>query len=541
MVAAARTDRLGIARPCRFYALLEERIMSTEPQQAGLDKPTHAWLHNVHMAFVPGPMTALMEGVAEGILHQARIQGHHVQSTPDDQTDFVLTTAPFGEPINWRKSLLLSARRRFKLKRTPTVFTLTDVSISKFEQLLNHFETALAKEPPDPTDFEFAGLAPHAYEVLVEQGRRGGPILALERLVQAQTKCIRVVLVVGNSRPASAYHFDLVGAYPRSDAQDLPAFYRDILLRIVTAVCTDEVTRHQNVDSPIPHDVWKSLGTPTDMCSAAQELGRRNFFTQMVRIADLVHVPSVGDAVASQYSEGCFSTWDPTLSALVATVTGSARPVDKSDITEDDLAVIVGVRPDGQGALVREVAGKGNSPPSSEALEMIDMDRVLPRVFLDQASEPPVEVPVTRSKLHGHRSISAYHPDWVEFVPMQLQYYHYIVSCATAAQAVGIREAFAHSEALLNPDDPRQVAFTVLPGHGTMIVEKWVAGKAPFQVIWEYMDAGYLQVARRVPQGPMRYAPGSDGLMVVEAPGDMPEISESGGLVLLGPPHLDLM
>lgn len=494
--------------------------MSTEPRQAGLDKPTHAWLHNIHMAFVPGSMTAPLEEVADGILHRARIRGHNIQSTPDDQTDLILTTAPFGEPVNWRKSLLLSARRRFKLKRTPAVFTLTDVSTSRFKDLLNHFETALAKDPPDPADFEFAGLAPQAYQVLVEQGRRGGPILALERLVQAQTKCIRVVLIVANGRPEVAYHFDLVGAYPRSDAQDLTAFYDDILLRIVTTVCTDEVTRHQTVDNLIPNDEWKSLSTPPAMCAAARELGRRSFFTQMVRIADLVHVPSVGDAVANQYSEGCFSTWDPTLSALIATVTGSARPVDKSDITEDELAVIVGVRPDGQGALVRKVEGKQNSPPSSEALEMIDMDRVLPRIALDQAWEHSAEVPVTRSKLHGHRGISAYHPDWVEFVPLQPQYYHYIVSCATAAQAVGIREAFAHSEALTNPDDPRQVAFTVLPGHGTVIVEKWVVDKAPFQVICEYMDAGYLQVARRVPQGPMRYVPNPNGLMMMDASDD---------------------
>jgi hypothetical protein len=81
--------------------------------------------------------------------------------------------------------------------------------------------------------------------------------------------------------------------------------------------------------------------------------------------------------VSNQYSEGCFSTWDPTLGALVATVTGSARPLTKDNITEDDLAVIVGVRPDGKGALVRHVEGKDNVPPSSESLEMIGMDDLL--------------------------------------------------------------------------------------------------------------------------------------------------------------------
>jgi hypothetical protein len=339
--------------------------------------------------------------------------------------------------------------------------------------------------------------------------------------LQAQAKCLHILLFVGDDQPETAYHFDLVGAYPRSQTESgLEPFYEDILLRIQTTVSTDEVTQHQIVETPISYATWQQFRTPEAMRVAARELDKRNFFTQMVRIADLVHVPSVGDAVAEQYSEGCFSTWDPELGALVATVTGSARPVDKTNITEDDLAVIVGVRPDGQGALVREVEGKDNSPPSSEALEMIDMDSELPRISLDEGWDFTAEVPVARSKLHGHRGISAYHPDYVEFVPLEPQYYHYIVSCATGAQAQGIKDAFARSSALRSPEDPRQVVFTVLPGHGTMIAEKWVAGKTPFQAIWESMDAGHLCVDNRVPQGPMAYRLDRDGIMRLTTEGN---------------------
>lgn len=490
--------------------------MTSVLRKPGGAKATHPWLRGIHMAFVPGSLTPLLEDVADGVLRHARLQGHQVQTTPDDGTDVILTTAPFGEVVSWRQALLLSARRRFGLSRTPSVYTLMQVSPGDFQRVMDHFQAALAKEPPDPADYEFPGLASQAYQVLLEQGRRGGAILALERLVQAQSKCIRIVLVVGDESPDVAYHFDLVGAYPRSEVEDLSSFYDDIVLRIVTTVCADDVTEHQVVDELIPYALWQHLSTPAAMRQAGRELGERNFFTKMVRIADLVHVPAVGDAVADQYSEGCFSTWDPALGALITTITGSARPVSKSNITEDELAVIVGVRPDGKGALVREVEGKQNSFPSSEALEMIDMDRVLPTVTLGQEWTHQAKVPVARSKLHGHRGISAYHPDRVEFVPLESQYYHYIVSCATGAQAQGIRDAFAHSLALQNPEDPRQVAFTVLPGHGTVIVEKWVAGKMPFQVIWEYMDAGYLQVDNRIPQGPMAFTPGPDGLMVLE-------------------------
>jgi len=225
----------------------------------------------------------------------------------------------------------------------------------------------------------------------------------------------------------------------------------------------------------------------------------------MIRITDLVKVPTIGDAIARQYSEGCFATWEPELKALVATVTGSARPVDKGNLSEDDLAVIVDVLPDGSGAVVQHVKGKRNDPPSSEAVEMMDMDRTLPQISLSAEWNTSTKAPILRSKLHGHRGVAAFNPQYVEHVHLDPPYYHFPVSCATEAQARGIMIAFGRSEALRNPKDLRQVIFTVLPGHGVVIVEKWVRGKAPFQVIWEYMDAGFLEVENRIPQGPLTY------------------------------------
>ena len=489
--------------------------MSITREESTTVKPTHPWLRRMQVAFVPGPMPPLLEEVMEGLERHFRRLGHQVQTEPDDHTDVILTTAAFGEPLDWRQSLTLFARRRFNLSHAPTVYTLVQVPPTRFQELLDYFETVLAKEPPNQADCDFAGLAPQAYRVLFEQGRRGGPILALERVVQAQTKSIRVLLVVGDDRPLEAYHFDLVGAHPRSEADDLESFYEDIVLRTVTTLCTSEVNQHQVVGDPIPHALWQRLSTPAAMCEAAQQLGERNFFTEMVRIADLVEVPVVTNAVAEQYSVGCFATWDPTLGALIATVTGSARPVHKGSITEDDLAVIAGVRADGQGALVRHVEGKSNDPPSTEAVEMMDMDSPLPSIILDPAWGISAPVPVVRSKLHGHRGMAAYDSRRVEFVPLAPPYYHYLVSCGTGAQAQGIKRAFVRSEALQNREDPRRVVFTVLPGHGVVIVEKWVPDKAPFQVMWEYMDAGYLEVENLIPQGPMEYVPGPEGRMLL--------------------------
>jgi hypothetical protein len=485
--------------------------------QTTTTKSTHAWLRKINVAFVPGPMDPLLDEVSENLMRHFRLLGHCVQETPDDRIDVLITSAAFEESIGWREALLFNMRRRFGLSRSPTLYILVSASPDRFQAMLDHFEAALTKEPPDPADFAFPGLDSNAYHVLFEQGHRGGPILALERLVQAQAKGLRIILVIGDDHPIEAYHFDLVGAYPCSVADGSGAFYDDIVLRIATSMSALEVTEHEAVGEIIPNDVWHSLSTPAAMQVAGRQLGERRFFTEMVRISDLVPVPVVPDSISSQYSEGCFATWEPALNALIATVTGSARPVDKGSITEDDLAVLVGVRPNQCGALTRQVEGKRNDRPSSEAVEMMGMDSLLPTVTLDWARGVSAPVPVVRSKLHGHRGIAAYDPQQVEYTHLDSPYYHYLVSCGTDAQARGIVGAFARAEALRNPEDVRQIVFTVLPGHGAFIVEKWVAGKAPFQVIWEAMDSGALQVDNRIPQGPMAYVPEPDGRMMLQA------------------------
>jgi hypothetical protein len=481
--------------------------MCVDASEFPADRPVHRWLRRLNVSFVAGRRDPVMDEVVTDLLEAFRRQGHTVQSTPDDDTDVILTTTLFGEPLNWREALLFTARRRFGLTHAPTIYTLVHIARDEFERALDHLRTVLSKSPPDAADYDFPGLADEAYQVLFEQGRRGGPILALERVIQSQAKCIDVLLVVGDENPEEVYLFNLVGAHPRIRGEGSDHLCQDIVMRIVTAESTDEVTDHVAIGEPIPRDTWERLTTPGQMCEAARQLGLRDFFTEMVRIADLVNVPAVADAVSSQYSEGCFSTWDPRLDALIATVTGSARPVYKGSITEEDLAVIVGLQADGSGALVRHVEGRPNAPPSSEAVEMIAMDGPLPTVTLGRGWEAPAEVPVVRSKLHGHRGIRAYDARHIEYVPMAAPYHHYPVTCATEAQAQGIVSAFSRSEALQIPDDPRRVVFTVLPGHGTVIVEKWVPGTAPFQAIWEAMDKALLEVDSRVPQGPIEYVP----------------------------------
>jgi len=479
-------------------------------------RPIHPWLRRLRLTYVPGPATPLAERVSLELLDRFRLHGHEVQDRPDDSTDVVLTTARFGEALSWRKCLFINIRRRFGLSRQPAIYTLVHARPTGFHDLLEHFKSILPQDPPDPADYNFPGLAPQAYRVLFEQGQRGGPILAAERLIQVQAMNFRVLLLVGEDRPQALYHFDLIGAHPRTEADDPDFFYDDIVLRIVTTQSTHEATAHQVEGELIPRAVWERLSTPAAMVGAARQMGARHFFTQMVYIADLVRVPAVPDTVAEQYSEGCFATWEPELGALVVTATGSSRPIYKGDISENDLVVITGVRPDGKGALIRHVEGLAHNVPSTESVEMRGMDSLLPTITLDLNGRA-VSVPVVRSKLHGHRGIAAYDPRRVEYVALDPPYYHYLVTCGTDAQARGVEAAFGRAEALRHPEDPRQVVFTVLPSHGAFIVEKWVPGKVPFQTIWEYMDAGYLQVESQVPQGPMEYISGPDGRLVLRA------------------------
>jgi len=481
-------------------------------------KTVHPWLRKIQISSVFAHENPLLDKVADNLLEHFRHQGHKVQSVPDNHTDVILTSARFCEPLGWREALFFSVRRRFNLTHTPTIFTLLHATPERFQAMLDLFKRALAKDPINPEDFTFPGLTPQAHHVLIEQGQRGGPILALERLVQAQAKSINVLLVIGNEEPDEVYLFNLVGAHPCIQGDDMDAFYDDIMLRMVTMVSTHEVTDHKVTGKPIARSRWKQSTTPKAMRSASVELGKRDFFTPMIRIGDLVQVPAVGDSIANQYSEGCFVTWEPEFEALVATVTGSARPVNKGNLTDDDLAVIVDMQPDGSGVMVQHVEGNSNDPPSSEAVEKMEMDRTLPQISLSAEWKISSKVPVMRSKLHGHRGVAAFNSQYVEHVPLEPPYYHLPVSCATEAQARAIVVAFSQSEALRNPKDPREVIFTVLPGHGVMIAEKWVQGKEPFQVIWEYMDTGFLKVDNLIPQGPLTYVLDSEGLMILQTP-----------------------
>ena len=460
-----------------------------------LHTPTHSWLKQLTISHVPGPTAGLAEQVTRDLIGHFEQEGHKIPSKPSPETDVILTTARLGEPLGWRDAFMLTARRRCGWKHVPTVFTILHATPGQFQEWMTKVEGVIKEGPEAAPPFE--GVPASASRTLFAQGRRGGAILYLLRIIQIQTKCIRVLLVVGEEQPQYAFLFDLVGAHPQIWFGEPGAFYKDIATRVLTAASTSEITDHETIDPPITREEWASLTTIDDMTRASHELGKRDFFTEMIKVSQLAEIPGFSEAISSQYSEGCFATWEPRINGLLTTITGSARPVRKENITDKDLAVIAGIKPERDGALIRKVEGHPNHPPSSEAVEMIGMDLSLPKITLKDGSR----VPVIRSKLHGHRGVRAF--DWTraEYVPLPESYLHYPVSCSTDAQYRAVQEAFSNSYALQNPEDSRQLVFTVLPGHGMVMVEKWVEGKAPFQVMWEAMDSRIIEITNHIPQG----------------------------------------
>src|SRR5690349_827612 len=189
-------------------------------------------------------------------LHQ---EGHTTQELPSADTDVILTTARLGEPLGWREAFMFTARRRYGLNHVPTVFTIVHATYEQFNSLLAETETIL-KNGVESTP-RFPGIPETASRTLYQQGKRGGAIMYLLRIVQIQTKSIRVLLVLGDEKPDSAYLFDLVGAHPQIHNDDPQFFYKDIATRIMTAASTEEITRHQAVEPEIKREVWDNLAT----------------------------------------------------------------------------------------------------------------------------------------------------------------------------------------------------------------------------------------------------------------------------------------
>ena len=407
----------------------------------------------------------------------------------------------------------------YGLGHRPHLLTVVSITESEYCRQMAHFETLAARPEEDPVEQEYAGLGPRAVEVLMQQARRGGPEVALGRLMQGQNKSIRVLALISDDatgRPLRAIHFDLAGAHPTSDALDLETFAEDAGRRILTAMCAEDAKEQEILPEPLSLALWKTLSSPQAMNAAGRAFTRFGFFTDPIAIEKILGFRGgIGEAIAAQYSEGCYAVFEPQVGGLITTATGSSKFVDKRFISRDDQAIVAGIKPARDGALVRQIEGRPTVLPSVEAVEMMSICEAV--AYADPATVgEATRSSSARAILHGHLGVSAYDPRFVEAVTLEEPFYQYLVSCGTGALAEGTSRAFARSNTLRDPADPRRVVFLEQPGHGVVIVEKRDENQ-PFSSIRDSLDNGLLRMSMRVPQGAIQWSPqpGPDGAPVL--------------------------
>ena len=487
-------------------------ILTIAQQEAPVAKSeimeTHPWIRKIIVTYVPGKDDGRINWLLPALLDWFGRNGHTVQDDgPTDETDLIITSAIFGQPVERGDALLFQAKRRFRLSTRPQVLTLMSIEEAELQSRLLQFEE-LARHPLDAESakLQFPGMGPEAVEVLHSQAGRG-PIVALGRYLQAQAKSIRVLALVGDDTavPSKAIHFDLAGSHAETSRSEVQDFAADVGRRLVVHLSTHEVKDHEFIDDAVPAELWKRLRTPTAMVRAGPLFTEFGFFIDPILVEKALGFKGISDVIAAQYSEGCYAAYDADLQGLISTATGSARLVDKRSISHEDLAYVVGVKRDGGGALVRAIEGRPVVVPSVEAVELWGICDAVSRQTIKNSLDESVEVPTVRAILHGHVGVAAYDPQLVERITLDRPFYHYPVSCGTHALAEGTAAAFASSESLRDPDDPRKVIFLEQPCHGVLVAEKWAVEMEAFETIYDSLRSKSIQMTPEVPQGPIAW------------------------------------
>src|SRR5688572_20554510 len=86
------------AQPDLFHGVTGFRIINFRfqdflMQSPALQTPTHSWLKQLTISYVPGPSTELSDQVASGLIRHFNEEGHATPTQPSPETDVILTTA----------------------------------------------------------------------------------------------------------------------------------------------------------------------------------------------------------------------------------------------------------------------------------------------------------------------------------------------------------------------------------------------------------------------------------------------------------------
>ena len=81
----------------------------------------HSWWRKIRLAYVPDVETPLLDAFVGNLLEQFHQTGHTLDDKPQPETDVILTTARFNQPIKWREAMIFNARRRFDFDQSESV------------------------------------------------------------------------------------------------------------------------------------------------------------------------------------------------------------------------------------------------------------------------------------------------------------------------------------------------------------------------------------------------------------------------------------
>ncbi len=461
----------------------------------------HDWVKPITVCFVENKSNKRLDRITSALEKWFQDNGHIVQRMPDASTQLFITTMRGADVVDRPDALLLNGKRRYQLPHRPQVLTLVDLTTEQFEERQRYID-ALADLPYTAAHtVEIPGLGRKGSEVIHQQRRRHD-LVGMARLLQGQAISIRVMGLVGDEKwPDYGLHIDLAGAYATIPFKGPKDFIANIGGRIATFLNTVDVKEHIYLDELLASQDWETSETPNDLVRAGNTFTDYGFFTDPVDVVKLLGFRGLGDAIAAQYSEGCYATYDPLIGGLVTTATGSAKFVDKRAITRGDTTLITGVKPNRMGALVRGIEGRPDIAPSVEAVELFGICE------MSGVEEDPLgeSRPRIRSLLHGHIGVKSFAPERVERVVLDKSFYAYPVSCGTNILADATGKAFAKAQALSSANDPRKVIFIEQPCHGIVVVERWVQGMRPFEAIEQALQEGWLVMQSHVPQSLSEY------------------------------------
>lgn len=483
-------------------------IMGSNARPAVDSAYAHPWVRPIGVAVEQRVTDPLLDPLLAELRASFRAGGNRIGQRPSRSTRLIITCARLGEVISTSEAILFRAKLMFKLAQRPTVLTLVSVPRAAFSATLASLAELGQASDAELEAFSFTGMPGTGLPILREEVRRVGPIQAFSRLVQVAVKSMRVGAVVGDEATGTidgVYLFDLAGGYPFVSAPRLDLLASELAARLVTVVNASDADHHEHVSAPVPREQWERSTAPEAMIEAGQDLGRRSYLTAPVHLKDF-GFRAMGRLVSEQYSEGCLATYDPQLGVLLTTATGSARVVDKRNITRGDIAIVLGVKPDGSGARIAHTEKEPLVKPSVEAVE-------LARIAFGSPRFQALERTVPLSIIHLHMGIAAYNPEVVEYAPLDPAFYTFPVSCGTRELADGTAGAFARSSVLGDLHEARQVVVLEQPTHGCILVAIGVDARPPFHQIFEAIDQGHLALSFDIPQGPVRWQTTAEGRM----------------------------